>query len=235
MRSQQLCTTLALALQYAITPTCAAPSTVVLKRQDPDGTLALDASGESFTFDYTTPDPYSTNWVAVYHASGGGPVNQEYVSPSLVWEYAPESEGSVYLATDVLDPGQYQAYFLARDGYKWLADPIDVTLKAPPANLSFPVDSGTLKNARQSEKYKCKMDGLVLGKGDDVVTYSKVSGDRWISVSKDGTITGTPSKSDSGNSLVKIRATAGNARLPRCASLFQLAALDSDLSATLNL
>lgn len=185
----------------------------VAARQQEDtvyGNLTLDATAERFTFKYATSDPFSTNWIALYPAAGGGPVNQEYVSPSTVWGYAPETDGSVYLSTEALQPGDYQVYFLARDGYRWLAEPIIVTLSAPPAELKFPVETATLHNARQWDAYDAQVGGLLFGKGDSAVTFEKVDGDEWISVSGDGTLSGTPGILNRDESMVTVRATADN-------------------------
>ncbi|GIZ44455.1 hypothetical protein CKM354_000765200 [Cercospora kikuchii] len=182
-------------------------------RQEEDavyGNLTLDTTAERFTFDYATSDPFSTNWIGLYPAAGGGPVDEEYVSPSTVWKYAPETEGSVYLSTEALQPGDYQVYFLARDGYRWLAEPITVTLSAPPAELKFPVESATLHNARQWSAYTAQVEGLLLGKGDSAVTFEKANGDEWISVGEDGTLSGKPGIFNRDESMVTVRAIADN-------------------------
>ena len=111
----------------------------------PRGTLA-PAEGGDFTFTYSTSDPHPANWIGLYRSSGGGPVDEEYVAPSLLWEYAPEAEGSVRLSADSLEPGSYTAFFLARDGYEWLAEPVEVRLSAD-GPVSFPVQAATLHNA----------------------------------------------------------------------------------------
>ncbi|MEU3020413.1 endonuclease/exonuclease/phosphatase family protein [Nocardiopsis sp. NPDC007018] len=155
----------------------------------PQGTLAL-AEGEDFTFSYSTPEPHAANWVGLYRSSGGGPVDEEYVAPSLVWQYAPESEGTVRLSADSLEPGSYTAFFLARDGYAWLAEPVEVRRSAQ-GPTTFPVEAATLHNARQGEAYEATLGGLVSGGGGGT-EFTKVSGDAWVKVSPDGTLTGTP-------------------------------------------
>ncbi|PPJ51859.1 hypothetical protein CBER1_09574 [Cercospora berteroae] len=185
----------------------------VAARQEEDavnGTLTLDMTAERFTFNYATSDPFSTNWIGLYPAAGGGPVDQEYVSSSTEWKYAPETEGQVHLSTEALQPGDYQVYFLARDGYHWLAEPITVTLSAPPAELRFPTETATLQNARQLEKYAAAVGGLLLGKGDEPVTFEKVEGENWISVSVDGKLSGRPGIFSRDESVFTVRATAEN-------------------------
>ncbi|MGW5878680.1 endonuclease/exonuclease/phosphatase family protein [Nocardiopsis terrae] len=158
----------------------------------PQGTLSL-TDGEEFTFTYSTPDPHPTNWVGLYRASGGGPVDEEYVAPSLVWEYAPGAEGTVRLSADSLEPGSYTAFYLARDGYGWLAEPIGVELFSQDP-VSFPVPEATLHNARQGRPYEARLGGLVTGGGPGT-EFDKVDGDDWVQVSPDGTLSGTPRSS----------------------------------------
>lgn len=155
----------------------------------PQGTLA-PAEGEDFTFAYSTSDPHPTNWIGLYRSSGGGPVDEEYVAPSLVWAYAPEAEGTVRLSADALEPGSYTAFFLARDGYEWLAEPVEVRLAAG-GPVSFPVAAATLHNARQGQPYEAHLGGLLSGGGPGA-EFTKVSGDAWVQVSADGTLSGTP-------------------------------------------
>ncbi|KAL1960363.1 hypothetical protein VTO42DRAFT_8323 [Malbranchea cinnamomea] len=178
--------------------------------KDPTGSLTLSKNHEPFTFDYSTSQPQDTNWIGLYHASGGGPVNESYIAPPIVWKYAPDAKGSVHLPVDYLEPGEYEAYFLAHGGYKWLAPPITVTLEAPPARLYFPVQQVTLHNARKSERYVAHIGGLLLGRSDAKVVFEKTGGDRWIRVDSDGTISGTPSHNAPQRSHVDIRATADN-------------------------
>lgn len=174
------------------------------------GTLSLDSDGKPFTFHYSTPEAHGDNWIGLYHASGGGPENQSFVTPSLVWEYAPQKKGGVHLSVDSLQPGEYRAYFLAQNGYRWLAQPVNVTLKAPPADLYFPVANATLHNARQFEHFSARIDGLLLGKGDAKVGFEKAEGHSWIQVGSNGSISGQPGLLSPRRSTVLVRAVADN-------------------------
>lgn len=178
--------------------------------RNPAASLLQNNDGQPFTFDYSTSQPHAKNWVGLYHASGGGPDNESFVSPSLVWEYAPDTDGSVHLPVDSLQAGDYQAYFLAQDGYQWLADPVDVTLDAPPSLFRFPVEQATLHNARRLEPYTAYIGGLLLGANDAEATFEKTGGDAWIRVEPDGSISGTPDPHSPRRSQVDIRATADN-------------------------
>lgn len=92
-----------------------------------DGKLTLVKNKAEFTFDYSTPTANAKNWIGIYHASGGGPDNEKQDQPSLRWKYAPKSKGTITIDAPVGARGKYKAYFLANDGYKWLANPIEIT------------------------------------------------------------------------------------------------------------
>ncbi|CAM1505970.1 Fc.00g116070.m01.CDS01 [Cosmosporella sp. VM-42] len=174
------------------------------------GSLSLVEGDSLFTFEYSTTAPASTNWVGLYLSSGGGPVDEKYVSAALVWKYAPDAQGTVYLPTANLEPGDYTAFFLARDGYKWLTDPVNVVLPSDPdAPVDFITTSVTLPNARQGDKYSQRISGLVKGGGGSV-TFSKQSrGSDWLSVSPEGILSGTPSSRTSDTS-VSVLVTGSN-------------------------
>ncbi|KAH7320768.1 endonuclease/exonuclease/phosphatase family [Stachybotrys elegans] len=171
------------------------------------GSLSLAEDEPLFTFEYATDAPSSTNWIGLYHASGGGPDNEEMDTPSLLWEYAPEAAGSVSLPASSLEPGSYKAYFLANDGYAWLAEPIVVEL---PEQVSFIVSNFTTHNARQGDAFEASIGGLLGGRASDsdirFLLSSPESGE-WTQVSTDGTISGTPG-SDATDTRISIAATS---------------------------
>lgn len=91
----------------------------------------IDVSSTTpITIQYTTTKPNAKNWIGMYYASGGGPENEEEEKghDSVSWKYAPESQGSVVLDTSTLPDGKYKVFFLANDGYNWIATPVEVTL-----------------------------------------------------------------------------------------------------------
>jgi endonuclease/exonuclease/phosphatase family metal-dependent hydrolase len=186
------------------------PQGFTLKRQEASSSFALDADNEPLTFTYLTSSPDDTNWIAVWPV-GDGPVDGESSTASLTWDYTPGEEGSVQLSIEELEPGTYEAFFLAEDGYEELAKPIEVVWEGLPADLYFPVEATTLHNARQGEEYEARIDGWVLGKGNAVsIAFEKVSGDEWIEVSSVGTISGIPGKGCADISTAEITATAEN-------------------------
>ncbi|KAK6514605.1 hypothetical protein TWF281_004803 [Arthrobotrys megalospora] len=193
-------------LSAALSALILSPFSLVQAAPTVEGTLAV-VSGEELTFAYSTPDPYNTNWVGLYRASGGGPVEEKYVSNSLSWKYAPDSKGTVKLDVGSLAPGEYVAFFLSRDGYKWLAKPVYVSLKGSgPSAFGFIVGSITSHNGRQGDAYKARVSGLIST--GYKATFDKVSGDGWVQVSADGTISGTPDRAR--DAVVTVRATFSN-------------------------
>ncbi|KAH7363440.1 endonuclease/exonuclease/phosphatase family [Plectosphaerella cucumerina] len=154
-----------------------------------------------FTFDYSTDSPHATNWIGIY-ASNGGPVNQVKPEASMKWAYAPNASGSITVPADSLAGGSYKAYFLARDGYKWLASPITVSVPG----LSFPRGTATLRNAKVGVAYSASVGGLASFAS---ASFTKVSGTGWVSVSASGVLTGTPTAA--GSSVVTVRASGNGA------------------------
>ncbi|KAG5923834.1 hypothetical protein E4U42_004822 [Claviceps africana] len=102
------------------------------------GSLSLAPGSKAFrqAFAYSTTHPNSRNWIGVYPSVGGGPDQQKYNQDSPSWEYAPEADDAVDVSTANLPPGQYKAYFLADDGYRWLARPIEFAVAGPWGCLS---------------------------------------------------------------------------------------------------
>jgi len=100
------------------------------------GTLTASASsveaGEQITFSYSTSSANPENWVGLYADPGGGPVDQKYVGPSTLWAYTPAASGTIPFATGGLGAGNFLAFFLADDGYAWLADPVKFTVRPTP-------------------------------------------------------------------------------------------------------
>ncbi|EJD34812.1 endonuclease/exonuclease/phosphatase family [Auricularia subglabra TFB-10046 SS5] len=179
-----------LATFVAILSFLATPSLAVAVARA-SGSLKL-VSGKTFTFRYSTKDKNEKNWIGLYYSSGGGPVNQKQNQDSLVWKYAPYHNGTLELDPKGLSVGTYKAFFLAKDGYQWLADPITVTNAGPAGAVSWLVDSVRLQNARQGSSYRASVRGLV--KGGSSVTFSISNGD-WAKINNDGVITGTPGSS----------------------------------------
>ncbi|PSN71961.1 hypothetical protein BS50DRAFT_240273 [Corynespora cassiicola Philippines] len=100
----------------------------------PSGTLALVKDTTEFTFEYSTTKASSKNWIGIYHITGGGPDEEKQVERSLRWEYVTEAEGQIKIDPPAGAQGKYKAYFLADDGYKWLAEPIEINASGSGGN-----------------------------------------------------------------------------------------------------
>ncbi|KAF3912600.1 hypothetical protein AA313_de0203134 [Arthrobotrys entomopaga] len=175
--------------------------------QEFDGSIAV-TDGELLTLSYHTADPFSTNWVALYPASVSPVNNEKPDTGALSWKYAPNATGTVQLDVETIPPGDYLACFLAREGYKHLAKPAKVTIKAPLTPFAFIVSNITLRNARVGELYTAKIGGLINNPKESRVTYQIFSGDGWAQASKDGIISGTPK--DAKDAEIVIRALSSD-------------------------
>lgn len=162
----------------------------------PDGTLTLASAtvkaGDPIALSYSTPRPDAKNWVGLYTEPGNGPVNEQYVGPSLKWAYIPSSAGTASLPTSGLEPGDYVVYALAKDGYAWLARPAKVKVVSSEP-LRFVTGDFTLRNARAKSPYSATVKGTVRS----AARFSKVTGPSWVQVGEDGAVTGTPPASAS--------------------------------------
>lgn len=168
------------------------------------GSLSWNRNSDLFTFDYTTSGPSTKNWIGVYPADGG-PVNQIQVEPSLLWSYAPGSSGTVTISAGDIPGGNYKAFFLARDEYMWITNPINISV----SGIRFPVKSATVRNARRGTNFDATVGGLVVGDTSNV-KFTKISGDTWVQVGIDGRLSGVPNSTGS-TATVIVRASNGAA------------------------
>ncbi|RDA94071.1 hypothetical protein CP533_5293 [Ophiocordyceps camponoti-saundersi (nom. inval.)] len=178
----------------------------------PDSSLSWSNGEPLFTFHYSTPDPDTKNWVGLYNSYYGGPDNGTYVANSLAWAYAAQSDGSVKVPPpDNLPPGTYKAFFLAKDGYEHLTDPVDVIMPGT-GPLSFLVDEFTTRNGRQGNAFNANVKGLITNERDTNTKFAKTASDGdggdWVQVSEDGSLSGTPDAS--GEKRVTVEATGSD-------------------------
>ncbi|KAK7753981.1 hypothetical protein SLS62_004080 [Diatrype stigma] len=178
------------------------------KPQRLSGSISLQ-EGDLLTFNYSTDSSDSSNWIGVYYSSGGGPVNQAHVADCPTWEYAPGTEGQVEISIDPLRSGRYTVFYLASDGYEWLAEPIEISLSIGSGPLSFVVDDVTLGNARQGDPFEARVGGLAIG-ANATVEFSKTAGDGWIEISSNGTVSGTPPEASGEQGVATVRASASD-------------------------
>ncbi|GJN72532.1 hypothetical protein PLICBS_006605 [Purpureocillium lilacinum] len=200
--SSLFCTALAVISLAGSTVSAAALST-----RDKSGTISFVQYKPELIFEYSTPTPDAQNWIGIYYASYGGPEKEQYVNDAVDWQWAEKSKGKVYMATDKLQPGEYTAYFMAKNGYKWLAEPLDFVV---PGNgpLKFLVPQFTTHNGRVGDYFQAMIDGLLANPQNQTTHFVKVSGDDWVQVTSDGTLFGTPKAG--GLSKVTIEAHVKN-------------------------
>lgn len=126
-----------LLLSPALTASSAAAGEPVASATTSDAELAagLTLSGTEFVagaqieIDYRTDQPHDLHWIGLYGA-GETPGDVS----STLWQYAPGAEGSISFTLD-LPAGQYDIWFLAKDGYEALDGPHTITVVADPTGL----------------------------------------------------------------------------------------------------
>ena len=178
------------------------------------GSLDYFPNAKPFTFTYSTPAANDTNWIGIWPANGNLPANGEKgkgEDSALLWEYATESDGTLWIDPEDAEPGEYVAFFLAQDGYETLAEPVKISFTGAETKLHFPVQEMTAKNARIGEEWEVNIAGLLLGKGSSkTLKFEKIAGHDWVKVSEDGVLSGSPGPDCSAVASLDILATADN-------------------------
>ncbi|KAK3180066.1 hypothetical protein K4F52_008558 [Lecanicillium sp. MT-2017a] len=185
----------------------AGPVTFTTDRQV-ETTLEVDESQPPFTFQYSTGAPDPTNWVAIY-SEGETPSNPSTKLNYVTWSYAPGPEGSVKVSFEALEPGTYYAYFLAKNKYMSLTPGLKVEYKGDTGPVSFMVSDFTTQNARKGTPFSATISGLINPRLEKPAFTRVAEGsdnDDWLTVSKDGVITGSPTSGKAGNTTVVIKA-----------------------------
>ncbi|WP_405019903.1 endonuclease/exonuclease/phosphatase family protein [Kitasatospora sp. NBC_00070] len=143
--------------------------------------------GDKLTFRWTTDVPDAKNWVGIYDGA-----RLPGTGSSLLWKYTPAASGDLQLDTSALTDGPYTAYLLAKDGYGILAQsaPFGFTPRPVAPRPHSAVDALTATTVAPSAAFRIKLGGLWMH-GTGTPVFRKVGGDSWLSVSSDGTVTGT--------------------------------------------
>ncbi|KOS22467.1 Uncharacterized protein ESCO_002080 [Escovopsis weberi] len=190
-------------------PVPASAAAVTARDSKPSGSLTLLEKEKLLTFRYSTKSQDDRNWIGIYWSFYGGPDNEKYVDDSLAWAYAPGESGEVRVDVSGFQPGNYKAYLLAQDGYKWLAKPIDVLLPGS-GPVEFITPSITTHNARQGDRFTAQLGGLIANPRDNETKFYRAeTDDDWVSVAQDGEISGKPGKRASDTKLV-VQAVASD-------------------------
>ncbi|KAK5996811.1 hypothetical protein PT974_02154 [Cladobotryum mycophilum] len=175
---------------------------IAVREPNPSGSLSFVDNKKLFTFKYSTKNHDAKNWVGIYYPFYGAPDDEKYVSDSLAWAFAGEKHGEVEVDVSKLQPGTYKAYFLAKNGYNWLAKPVDVILPGTGA-IQFVTEKLTTQNARQGDAFTAHLGGLIANPKDNKTKFLRLSTSaNWVDVAEDGTVSGTPGKSDTDTKFI---------------------------------
>ncbi|MFG1809580.1 hypothetical protein [Streptomyces sp. NPDC049040] len=141
--------------------------------------------GEKLTFTWTTATPNAKNWVGIYDGD-----RQPGNGASTVWAYAGAASGTLTLDTSGLTGGPYTAYLLYDDQYPILAKtaPFGFSPVQPPHEA---VDAVTVP-ATEGDTVRMPLGNLWIrpeGNKPGTPAYRRISGDSWLVVAGDGTVT----------------------------------------------
>ncbi|MBP2707008.1 endonuclease/exonuclease/phosphatase family protein [Microbispora sp. RL4-1S] len=167
--------------------------------------------GDRLTFHWTTEAPDAKNWIGVYDGN-----RQPGNGGSLVWVYTPGASGDTTLDTGGLTGGPYTAYLLAKDGYGVLAKttPFGFAPRPVTPRPYAAVDAFTTAPQTVGTALSVRLGGLWVrpeGNPDGRAEFTRAEGDAWLSVTADGTVTGTvPARAPKtpGRLLVGVRDSA---------------------------
>ncbi|MEU6848956.1 endonuclease/exonuclease/phosphatase family protein [Actinacidiphila alni] len=142
--------------------------------------------GQKLTFTWSTGTPKAKNWIGIYDAD-----RRPGTGASIVWAYAAAASGTLTLDTSGLTGGPYTAYLLYDDRYAILAktEPFGFAAVQPPHEA---VDA-VIAPATVGDEISVPLGRLWIrpeGNRPGAPAYRRVSGDSWLSVSSDGTVTG---------------------------------------------
>lgn len=178
----------------------------------PGDTLAASSpaphEGDKLTFTWTTATPNAKNWIGIYDGD-----RQPGTGASLVWAYAGAAAGTLTLDTSGLTGGPYTAYLLYDDLYPVLARtaPFSFTPVQPPHEA---VDAITFP-ATEGDTVRVPLGNLWIrpeGNKPGAPAYRRISGDSWLVVAGDGTVTAkVPARAprDPGRIVVGVQDSAG--------------------------
>jgi hypothetical protein len=164
--------------------------------------------GEKLTFTWSTDSPNAKNWIGVYDGD-----RQPGDGAAIVWAYSAAASGTLTLDTSGLTGGPYTAYLLYDDLYPVIAKtaPFSFTPVQPPHEA---VDAVTLP-ATAGDTVSVPLGNLWIrpaGNKPGGPAYRRISGDSWLVVAGDGTVTAkAPARAprDPGRILVGVQDSAG--------------------------
>jgi len=166
-------------------------------------------TGEDVVVDFSGGPGNAKDWIGIYTKG----VTPDGNPAALIWNYTNGTQssggsatsGSVSFSNPGLSEGTYSLWFLANDGYSVIAGPTDLLITAvAPSPPSWVVSSFRRRHAVTGVAYTGKISAYASGGN---ISFSKVSGSAWLSVSATGDLTGTPGSADVGVTTVTLRAT----------------------------
>ncbi|MFI6474497.1 hypothetical protein ACIBL5_30035 [Streptomyces sp. NPDC050516] len=152
---------------------------------------ASPREGDRLSFHWTTDAPDPKNWIGIYDGD-----RKPGTGSSLVWSYVAAASGDLTLDASGLGEGVYTAYLLAKDGYGILAQtpPITITARPPVVPPHAVVDSFTTGEYAAGSPVSIPLGPLWVrppGNPAGAPSFRRLSGDSWLGVGADGTVTGT--------------------------------------------
>ncbi|KAI5457550.1 endonuclease/exonuclease/phosphatase family [Mariannaea sp. PMI_226] len=173
------------------------------------GSMMVHQGASIVTLDYSTPSPSSSNWIGIFAATGGGPINGQKVTNPLAWAWATEDWGNLTFSTADLAAGySYKAFLLGGENqFEQLANPVEFLLSGSGGDVHFFVNSTNLRNGRVGQDYRANIGGLLSNLPDHTYKFAKTSCTNcdWVKISNTGEISGRPL--NSGRTQIIIEAS----------------------------
>ncbi|MFJ7901569.1 endonuclease/exonuclease/phosphatase family protein [Streptomyces sp. NPDC096198] len=154
-------------------------------------TGAAPHEGDRLSFHWTTNTPDAKNWIGLYDGD-----RQPGHGSALAWQYTPAATGDITLDTAGLTGGPYTAYLLAKDGYGILArtQPFSFAVRPVIPRPHAAVDALTTAPRTPGTEVAVPLGGLWIrpeGNAAGSASFTRAGGDSWLSVTADGTVSGT--------------------------------------------
>lgn len=117
-----------------------------------------------------------------------------------------KTKGEIVFPPDTLTPGRYDVWFLTANGYRTLAGPLKLEVRAPKVKPGWVVSSFRRVHGVVGIGYSGKISAYANSPDH---AFTKVTGPAWLSVSENGMLTGSPGSDDVGNNTFTVRVSDG--------------------------
>ncbi|EGX88243.1 exonuclease III [Cordyceps militaris CM01] len=144
---------------------------------------------------YNISQSHDKNWIGIWYAYAGEPVNGTKMSSPLLWTYAPGKNGKVVIPTKSLPERPFRAFMMAADSYWPVADPVDFNT-ASWRDVRWLAQEVRLPVAREGEFWTHDAGKMTSAAGDAGNRYTIMycTGDGWVRTTPDGILYGTPTR-----------------------------------------